>query len=75
MKLRLVTGEEAIRFLGLDRSNLRRPDEALRWLRRTGQLRHVRIGHRIFYLLEWLEHIFESTSVQRAAMVSTRASS
>jgi hypothetical protein len=55
----LMTGDEAIRYLGLDRCGLADPREALRWLRRTGRLRSARIGRRIFYRRAWLDAVVD----------------
>ena len=61
----MMTGDETIAYLGLDRAELRRPTEALRWLRRTGRLRSVKIGRRIMYRKEWLDEFVKENAVLR----------
>ena len=62
---RLITPEEAICFLGLDRQNLRQPREALRWLCRTGQLRFTKVGKYVRFRQEWLDGLVEHHEVHR----------
>jgi hypothetical protein len=61
----LVTPEEAIRFLGLDRQGLRQPREALRWLCRTGRLRYTKVGRYVRFRQAWLEELVEGGSVAK----------
>ena len=55
----LMTPEEAITFLGLDRQKLQQPREALRWLCRTGQLRYTKVGRYVRFRRQWLEELVE----------------
>jgi hypothetical protein len=61
----LITPEEAIRFLGLDRQGLRQPREALRWLCRTGRLRYTKVGRYVRFRQAWLEELVERASVNK----------
>jgi len=45
----LLTQEEAIKFLRLDAMNLKRPKEALRYLRRTGQIAYVKVCGKVLF--------------------------
>jgi hypothetical protein len=62
----LVTPEEAICFLGLDRQGLRQPREALRWLCRTGRLRYTRVGRYVRFRQAWLEDLVEESTVTKS---------
>ena len=59
----LMTPEEAIAFLGLDRQNLRQPREALRWLCRTGKLRYTKVGRYVRFRRRWLEELVKQNEV------------
>ena len=51
----LLTQEEAIRLLRLDAVNLKRPKEALRYLRRTGQIAYVKVCGKVLFPRKALE--------------------
>ena len=51
----LLTQEEAIKMLRLDALHLKRPKEALRYLRRTGQIAYVRVCGKILFPREAVE--------------------
>jgi excisionase family DNA binding protein len=61
----LMTPDEAIAYLGLDRQGLRMPRESLRWLCRTGRLRFTRVGRYIRFRRSWLDELIERNAVQR----------
>lgn len=61
----LITPIEAIRYLGLDRQNLRDPREALRWLCRTGQLKSTKVGRYVRFRQAWLDELIERNAVKR----------
>ena len=61
----LITNKEAITYLGLDRQGLARPDEALRWLCRSGQLRYSRVGRRLCFRQEWLDAMIDRNTTVR----------
>lgn len=62
---KLLTPDEAIRFLGLDRQGLQQPRESLRWLCRTGKLRFTKVGRYIRFREKWLEELVEQNSTLR----------
>ncbi len=45
----LLTQDEAISLLRLDSLNLKRPTEALRYLRRTGQIAYTKVSGKILF--------------------------
>ena len=51
----LLTQEEAIAFLRLDAVNLKRPKEALRYLRRTGQISYIKVCGKVMFTRRALE--------------------
>ena len=55
----LLTPDEAIHFLALDRQNLRAPREALRWLCRTKQVQFTKVGRYVRFKKEWLDDLVE----------------
>ena len=59
MHEQLLTPEDAIRFLGLDRQGLRQPRESLRWLCRTGRVRFTKVGRYVRFREEWLQELVE----------------
>ena len=63
----LLTFEEAASWLGFDRQGYRMPGEAVRNLCRTRQLRHVKIGKRVFVRRKWLEDYLDRVSVPAIA--------
>ena len=64
MSKKLLTPEDAIRYLGLDRQGLRQPRESLRWLCRTGKLRFTKIGRYVRFQKSWLAEIVAANEVQ-----------
>jgi len=60
----LLTQEEAIKFLRLDALNLKRPKEALRYLRRTGQIAYVKICGKVLFPKAALEDYIQRNLVQ-----------
>ena len=60
----LLTQEEAIRKLRLDAVNLKRPKEALRYLRRTGQVEYVKVCGRILFPKRALADYVRRNSVE-----------
>lgn len=60
----LLTPEEAIEVLRLDRLGLRRPEESLRYLRRTGQLGYVKVVGRVLIPREEIEAYLERQRVR-----------
>jgi len=62
---KLRTSEEAVVYLGLDRQGLRQPQEALRWLCRTGKLKYTKIGRRLGFRQDWLDELIERNAVLR----------
>ena len=71
---RLLTAAEAVKILRLD-AGRKRPDEALRHLRRTRRLGYVKIGRRILYRPEDIERCIEASRVEPLAAVRHRHSS
>ena len=67
----LLNEAEAIAYLRLDRPGLTRPEEALRWLRRTGRLRFARLGRYILYRRQWLDEAIEISAVRRPPLTRT----
>jgi hypothetical protein len=67
----LLNEAEAIAYLRLDRQGLTRPDEALRWLRRTGRLKFTRLGRYIQYRKQWLDEAIEGSAVRRQTLTRT----
>lgn len=61
----VMTRQEAISYLALDRQGLRDPMEALRWLCRTGRLRCVKVGRRICFRKAWLDDFLNQPSRER----------
>jgi hypothetical protein len=59
---RLLTDEEAVRWLGLDYGR-KNPREALRTLRRMGKLGFVKVGRRILYPVDQIERYIREASV------------
>jgi hypothetical protein len=45
----LLTQGEAVKLLRLDAVNLKRPKEALRYLRRTGQIAYVKVCGKVLF--------------------------
>lgn len=64
MSFDLLTPDEAIAFLGLDRIGLKNPRESLRWLQRTGKVRFTRIGRHVRFRKVWLEELIESNAIR-----------
>jgi len=60
---RLLTQDEVVEILGLDRLGLKKPKEALRHLRRMGQIGYVRIVGKIMFTQEQIEEYIERNSV------------
>ena len=60
----LLTQEEAICLLRLDALNVKRPKEALRYLRRTGQLAYVKVCGKILFPRKALEHYVQRNLVE-----------
>ncbi|MBY0233176.1 MAG: helix-turn-helix domain-containing protein [Gemmataceae bacterium] len=65
MTTTLMTEAEAIAYLRLDSAGLRRPDEALRWLRRTGRLKYAKVGRRVRFRREWLDELVERQAARK----------
>ncbi len=65
MKEALLTAQDAIEFLGLDRQGLRHPRESLRWLCRSGRLKYAKIGRHIRFRQAWLDECVEQNSILR----------
>ena len=60
----LLTQEEAIRLLRLDSLDLKRPKEALRYLRRTGQIAYVKVCGKVLFPREALEEYVRRNLVE-----------
>ena len=60
---RLLTQDEVVEILGLDRLGLKKPKEALRHLWRMGQIGYVRIAAKIMFTQEQIEEYIEKNSV------------
>lgn len=60
----LLTQDEAVQMLRLDRLGLRDPKESLRYLRRTGQIGFVKVANRVLYPLEALREYLTRQTVQ-----------
>ena len=58
----LITPDEAIKMLRLDAVGLKRPDEALRHLRRIGKLEFVRVGKKILYSDKGIEKFIQDNT-------------
>jgi hypothetical protein len=67
----LLNEAEAVAYLRLDGLGLTRPDEALRWLRRTGRLKFTRLGRFILYRKQWLDDAIEGNAVCRPPSTRT----
>ena len=59
----LLTQEEAVRLLRLDSLKLKRPKEALRYLRRTGQISYVKVCGKVLFPRASLEEYIRRNSV------------
>ena len=59
---RLLTPDDAIRYLALDKQRLRAPRESLRWLCRSKKLRFAKIGRYIRFRQEWLDEFIDRTA-------------
>lgn len=59
MPRRMLTPEEAIKYLALDRQHLRCPRESLRWLCRTKKLRFAKVGRYVRFRQEWLDELVD----------------
>ena len=68
MENELLTPDEALRILALDRQGLRQPREALRWLCRTGQLRFTKIGRYVRFRRSWIEELITRNEVEPSAL-------
>jgi hypothetical protein len=64
----LLTPDEALVYLGLDRQGLRQPREALRWLCRTGRLRYAKVGRYVRFRRRWLDELVERHAVRRNSL-------
>ena len=66
----LLTEEEAIIFLRLDRDGPANPKKTLKYYRDEGMLRGTRVGHKYFYqrkeLLEFLDRATERSNQNRS---------
>ena len=56
---------EAVKYLGLDRLGLGRPDESLRWMCRTGKLKYSKFGRRLMFRKSWLDELVDRNAVRR----------
>jgi len=63
----LLTQEEAVRVLRLDRLGLRDPKETLRHLRRTGQLGYVKVAGKVLIPRKDIEAYLERHRVSARA--------
>ena len=59
---KLHTGDEAVIYLGLDRTGLKQPREALRWLCRSGRLKFTKVGRRVMFDERWLDELIDLNS-------------
>jgi hypothetical protein len=71
--MELMTPAEAVSYLGLDRQGLRDPREALRWLCRTGRLRHTRVGRHTMFRRDWLDELVNENAVRANALGKGRS--
>lgn len=65
MATKIYTSEEAASYLGLNRRGLSQPQEALRWLCRTGKLKYTKVGRHLMFREEWLDELIERNAVLR----------
>ncbi len=61
----VYTSAEAVKYLGLDRVGLSKPEESLRWQCRTGRLKFTRIGRRLMFRKSWLDELIERNAIRR----------
>ena len=66
--MELMTPAEAVSYLRLDQQGLRDPREALRWLCRTGRLRHTRVGRYVRFRRDWLDELIDENAVRANAL-------
>ena len=59
----LMTAEDAVAYLRLDSEGLRQPQEALRWLCRTGQLKYAKVGRYVRFRQQWLDELVDRHAV------------
>lgn len=59
---RLLTPDDAIHYLALDKQRLRAPRESLRWLCRSKKLRFAKIGRYVRFRQEWLDEFIDRTA-------------
>lgn len=72
MQENLLTPDDAIRILGLDRQGLSHPRESLRWLCRTGKVRFTKIGRYVRFREEWLRELVERNASEITSKPSSR---
>lgn len=68
---RLLTPEEAIHYLALDKQRLRAPRESLRWLCRSKKLRFAKIGRYVRFRQEWLDEFIDRTATECAGILTS----
>ena len=61
----VMTPQEAVAYLALDRQGLRDPREALRWLCRTGQLQFTKVGRYVRFRRAWLDDLLSRNAETR----------
>jgi hypothetical protein len=71
--MELMTSAEAVSYLRLDMQGLRDPREALRWLCRSGRLRHTRVGRRTMFRRDWLDELVNENAVRANALGKGRS--
>jgi len=59
----LMTPEDAIAYLRLDRDGPRKPYESLRWLYRTGKLKYTKVGRYVRFRQAWLDELIDQHAV------------
>jgi hypothetical protein len=71
--MELMTPAEAISYLRLDMRGLRDPRESLRWLCRSGRLRHTRVGRHVMFRRDWLDELIDENAVRANALGKGRS--
>ena len=61
---RLLTDAEAAYLLGLDHDGHKAPTEAIRYLCRSGKLKHRKVSGRLRFKRNWIEEFIDAETVE-----------